>query len=87
MELHITLRNNITDGHSTIFHRYHEKDETFIWENADKVVKTINGCEAFHRYPNFSLTEDRETHPQDWYIIGGAECQDVGESALFRGCL
>ncbi|GFN84136.1 hypothetical protein PoB_001064200 [Plakobranchus ocellatus] len=45
-DLHSLLRDNITGGASLIFHRYHEKDKTFIRNNASKSCRTICGYDA-----------------------------------------
>ncbi|BFZ13860.1 hypothetical protein BsWGS_16899 [Bradybaena similaris] len=63
--LHTTMRNNITGGPSIIFHRYHEKDVTFIRGNAAKVVKTILGFDANALY----LSALMQPMPTDFPVI------------------
>lgn len=44
-ELHITLRNNVIDGSSIIFHRFHEKNKTCRGDN-EKVVHSKKGYDS-----------------------------------------
>ena len=58
--LHKIIRDNIVGGPSIIFHRYHEKGQTFIRGNRDKVVQGIKGYDANALYL-WSLTQPMPT--------------------------
>jgi hypothetical protein len=64
-DLHKTIRNNIVGGPSIIFHRYHEKDQTFIRGNRDKSVQGIKGYDANALY----LWALMQKMPSDFPII------------------
>ena len=68
-DLHRTIRDNIVGGPSIIFHRYHEKGQTFIRGNKDKVVQGIKGYDANALYL-WSLTQQM---PTDFPVIRSSE--------------
>ena len=45
-DLHSLLRQNMTGGPSIVFHRYHEKGKTYLRNNPDKPVESIQGFDA-----------------------------------------
>ena len=45
-DLYFTIKNNLVDGPSVIFHRYHEARKTHIRNNLDKSTGTIVGFDA-----------------------------------------
>mgnify|MGYP006375582401 FL=1 len=45
-DVHQLLRDNLTGGPSIIFHRYHEKNQTFVRNNPEKKVQSVEGFDA-----------------------------------------
>lgn len=68
-DLNTTMSNNITDGLSIIFHRYHENNKTWIRGNEDKVVQSFKGLDANVFYLN-ALMQPMES---DWRVYSKAE--------------
>jgi hypothetical protein len=64
-DLHNTIRENIVGGPSIIFHRYHEKDQTFVRGNSDKAVQGIKDYDANALY----LWALMQKMPTDFPII------------------
>jgi hypothetical protein len=64
-DLHNTIRKNIVGGPSIIFHRYHEKDQTFVRGNSQKAVQGIKGYDVNALY----LWALMQRMPTDFPII------------------
>ncbi|BFZ03070.1 hypothetical protein BsWGS_06109 [Bradybaena similaris] len=77
--LHETMRNNITGGPSIIFHRYHEKDRTYIRGNKAKMVKSIKGFDANALYLHALM----KPMPTDFAVIRKAENEFRAERQSF----
>lgn len=61
-DLHTAFRKGMCGGPAIIFHRYHERNATFIRKNKNKICKNIIGYDANALYL-WALTQDMPTGP------------------------